>query len=152
MADPRVQALFARYHVDGAVDLASPRRGSHGQYNYNLHIVLVRRERHRIADEESIARVREMILRASDKKGHLLRKAAVVSDHIHLALGAALNGSPAEVALGYLNNLAYIEGLRPVFQFGAYLGTFGEYDRGAIRSILEKSKQCPTIAPRGQTP
>ncbi len=139
MADPRVQARFARYQVGSSVDLATPRRSSHGQYIYNLHIVLVRRQRHRISDEGSIARVRAMILRASNKKGHFLRKAAVVSDHIHLALGADLNESPAEVALGYLNNVAYIEGLKPVFQFGAYLGTFGEYDRGAIRSVLEKS-------------
>jgi len=138
MADARVQARLARYQVDKAVDLNAPRRGSHGQYIYNLHIVLVRSERHRIVDEGSLARVREVILRASDKKGHLLRKAGILADHIHLALGADLNESPREIALGYLNNLAYFEGQRPVFQFGAYLGTFGEYDRGAIQTILKR--------------
>lgn len=136
MADPRVQARFARYQVDRAVDLNAARRGSHGQFIYNLHVVLVRSERHRIVDEESIARVRQVILRASGKKGHLLRKAGILSDHIHLALGADLNESPSEVALGYLNNLAYVEGQRPVF--GAFLGTFGEYDRGAIQTILKR--------------
>ena len=40
--------------------------------------------------------------------------------------------SPEEVALSYLNNGAYACGMKPVFQFGYYAGTIGEYDRGAV--------------------
>jgi len=41
--------------------------------------------------------------------------------------------SPLEVAVGYLNNLAYAQGMKRVYQYGFYVGTFGEYDLGAIR-------------------
>jgi hypothetical protein len=51
-----------------------------------------------------------------------------------LALGCPLEVAPSEVALGFLNNLAYAHGMKAVFQFGAYAGTFGEYHQGAVRS------------------
>ena len=36
--------------------------------------------------------------------------------------------------LAFLNNLAFVHGMKPVFQFGAYVGTFGEYHQGAVVS------------------
>ena len=41
--------------------------------------------------------------------------------------------SPEEIALAYMNNLAFAHGMRPVYQFGYYVGTFGEYDMAAVR-------------------
>jgi hypothetical protein len=32
-----------------------------------------------------------------------------------------------------MNNLAYAAGMKPIFKFGFYVGTFGEYDLGATR-------------------
>jgi len=40
------------------------------------------------------------------------------------------------VALGYLNNLAYAHGMTALYSFSYYVGTFGEYDMGAIWSAL----------------
>jgi hypothetical protein len=54
-------------------------------------------------------------------------------DHIRLAMGCPLAAAPAEVALGFLHNLAYLYGMKAVFQFGAYVGTFGEYHQGAVK-------------------
>ena len=36
------------------------------------------------------------------------------------------------ISLRFMNNLAYREEMKPVFDFGYYVGTFGEYDLGAI--------------------
>jgi hypothetical protein len=56
--------------------------------------------------------------------------------HVHLLLGCVLSESPQEVALGYLNNLAYAQQMRRVYQYGFYVGTVGEYDLDAIRGNL----------------
>ena len=49
-----------------------------------------------------------------------------------MTLGCDITESPADVALGYLNNLAYVQGMKSVYQFGYYVGTFGEYDLGVM--------------------
>jgi len=36
------------------------------------------------------------------------------------------------VALSYLNNLVFAHGMKALFCFSYYVGTFGEYDMGAI--------------------
>ena len=51
----------------------------------------------------------------------------------HRPFGCGLTESPPEVALGYLNNVAYAQGMKRVYQFGLYVGTVGEYDLDAIR-------------------
>jgi REP element-mobilizing transposase RayT len=133
MADPRVQAVFERYQVcRAAVDLSEPRQGDHSLYWYNLHIVLVRSQRLGEISEERIAAAKATILAVSDKHGYLLSRAGILCDHIHLALGGRPDQSPGETALRFANNLAYREGMKWVFEFGYYVGTFGEYDLGAI--------------------
>jgi hypothetical protein len=79
---------------------------------------------------ETVRRMHDMIVRAAAKKGHLLSRAGIVPDHAHLTLGCNVRESPAEVALPYMNNLAYACDLKRVFSFGFYVGTFGEYDLG----------------------
>jgi hypothetical protein len=79
---------------------------------------------------EGLLCMREMNLRAAAKRGHLLSKGGIVPDHIHLALGGNVSESPAEIALSYMNNLAYACGMKRVFALGFYVGTFGEYDVG----------------------
>jgi hypothetical protein len=70
-----------------------------------------------------------------------------------LELGCGLEDSPLEVALSYVNNLAYTQGMKPVYQFGFYVGTFGEYDLGAIRRHLPEGRLGPSIiVPRGRAP
>ncbi len=78
--------------------------------------------------------VHDMIRKVARIKGYRLSRGAILADHIHLTLGCPFDVSPADVALGYLNNLAYVHGMKPVFQYGAYIGTFGEYDQRVVAS------------------
>ena len=133
MADPRVQQGFESLAIGGDHDsLCRPRTNAHAQFCYNLHLVLVSSER----DVEIRARVleqrRSMIIAAAARKQHLIGSGQILADHIHLALGCNLQESPRNVALSYLNNLAFTEGMRRVYEFGFYVGTFGEYDLGAV--------------------
>jgi REP element-mobilizing transposase RayT len=146
MADPRVQASVAAVQIDEpTVDLATVRRSAHGEFHYNLHVVIVREERHPIIDPSFLEATRARLLAAAAKHGHLLRRAGILADHVHLAIGCGIAESPEEVALSYLNNLAHLEDMRPVFQFGSYLGTFGNYDMAAVRRSRDFSR--PVSAP-----
>jgi REP element-mobilizing transposase RayT len=137
MADPRVQEFLGRFQVvGGSVDLSQPQSSSHGRYVYNLHLVLVHAARWMEVDGPSLARRNDMVLAAAARKGHRVSAIGVFADHIHVTLGCEVTQSPEDVALGYLNNLAYVEGMRPVYQAGYYVGTFGEYDLNAIRLNL----------------
>jgi REP element-mobilizing transposase RayT len=118
--------------VDRSVDLSRMRKTSHGVYWYNLHLVLVHQERWRDANRSRLIAIREMIQRVIRCKGWLLSRAGILPDHIHLAVGCSFNDAPDEVAFGFLNNLAFVHDMMPVFQFGAYVGTFGEYDNRVV--------------------
>ncbi len=142
IANERVQALFGRFQiVHPEVDLSQPRATSHGIYWYNLHVVLVHRGRWAEFREEVLEHVRQMIEKVCRAKGYSLSRAGVVPDHIHLTLGCPLEVAPADVALAFLNNLAYVYGMKAVFQNGAYLGTFGEYHRGAVVSDVTRFRE-----------
>ncbi len=77
-----------------------------------------------------------MVIKVARKKGHRLSKLALLADHLHQTLGVHYTESPQDVALCYLNNMAYARGMQAVYQFGYYVGTFGEYDLGAVRRRL----------------
>ncbi len=107
MADERVQqALAAVQFSETTVDLGQVRRSSHGEFIYNLHLVLVHDERWHEIRPEVLESIQSMIVRASKKKDHLLSVVGLLSDHVHMTLGCSLTESPLDVALGYLNNLA----------------------------------------------
>ncbi len=134
MADPRIEARLARYQLAFPdVDLSRPVFSDHGRYVYNLHLVLVHVERWRQASEAFLDATRDTVLKAARQKGHRLSRLAILADHVHLTFGAPYERSPEEIALSYLNNLAYAHGMQPVYQFGYYVGTFGEYDMDAVR-------------------
>ncbi len=133
MADPRVQeqlAAFQRTYPE--VDLSKPSFTSHGKYWYNLHVAIVNVERWMEVRHSVLSRLCDMIERAAARHGDRLSCLAVLPDHIHLTMGCEIGRSPEAVALSYLNNCAYSCGMRPMFQYGYYVGTFGEYDRGAV--------------------
>jgi len=133
MADPRIQALFARYQVcNDDVDLSVRRVFGTGFYWYNLHLAFVHTDRFREVEESRLATTRTMVLGVSAKYNHLLSRAGIVADHVHLTLGAQPKESPAEVALRYMNNLAFASGMKPIFEFDYFVGTFGEYNLKVI--------------------
>jgi REP element-mobilizing transposase RayT len=133
MADEAVQQRLAKFqlHLPQA-DLAE-QFSSHGRYVYNLHLVLVHEARWRDVDEQRLATTRDMVLKVAGKKQHRLSRASLLADHLHITLGCPLDAAPEEVALAYLNNLAYGHGMQALYRHGYYVGTFGSYDMGAIR-------------------
>lgn len=132
-ADLRVGDMLESLLINAPdVDLSAPFRASHAISWCNLHLVLVNAERWREVDEERLAALRAMILKVAAKNGDRISRGAILWDHIHLALGFHPSRSPEMVAPSYLNNLAYALGMKRIFQFGYYVGTFGEYDLGAI--------------------
>lgn len=137
MADPRVQQLFERLQFnDPAVDLSQIQTSSSGQYVHNLHVVLENNEGWHECREQVLVATREMIVKSSRAKKYRLSRIGLVSNHIHITLGCGVMDVPRTVALGLLNNLAYVQEMRPVFKFSYYVGTFGNYDRQAIRRNL----------------
>lgn len=132
-ADPRFQCFLESIQIHNkAIDLSTAKKTSHGLYWYNLHVVLVNQERWRLGDENLLKAIREMILRVESKKEWSISRAGILPDHIHLALGCSFDVAPDEVTFSFLNNFAYVYGMKPVFQFGAYIGTFGEYDHRVV--------------------
>lgn len=137
MADARLQERLSRYQiVRPEIDLSAVQRSSHGEYSYNLHLVLVHAERWNEIDDEVLTTVHGMVLRVSRSKRHRLSRTGILTDHVHLVLGCEFITSPLGIALGYLNNLAYAQGMRRVYQYGFYVGTVGEYDLGVVRRNL----------------
>ena len=133
MADRRVQAQIEALQIKGDYrSLTAPRTSGHAQFCYNLHLVLVSSSRDVEIRRSVLEARRAMIVAAAAKKKHRIGSGQILADHIHLAVGCNLVESPRDVALSYLNNLAFAEGLRHVYQFGFYVGTFGEYGLGAV--------------------
>jgi len=134
MAEPRVQRRLRQRQInEPGIDLSAPRQTAHATYWYNLHIVMATEGRWMEIRDEVLTSMRDMLLKASRSKGHLLSRAGILPDHVHLTVGCSLGESPLEVALSYMNNLAFACGRRPVFRSSCYVATFGEYDLGAIR-------------------
>jgi len=132
-ADPRFAERLRSYQIENpAIDLAQPQRTSHGLYWYNLHVVMVRRDRETAWQDTELRATREMIVAAAKAKGYLLSRAGILPDHVHLLLGCPIEESPQTIVLGYLNNLAFAVGMKAAFQFGAFVGTVGEYTNQAI--------------------
>lgn len=134
LADERFREMLASFTVvHPEVDLSQPTETKSGRYWYNLHLVLVVSERYRIGEPATLARIRDTVARIGAKKGYAVSTAAVLPDHLHLALRGDVGQSPEAIALAFLNNLAYVLGQRPWWQSGYYTGTFGEYGMAAVR-------------------
>src|SRR5438445_9278950 len=100
MADERVQALLPRFQVvHPEVDLSRPRTTAHAIYWYNLHVVLVHRERWSEIREGVLKQVQSMVERICRSKRYALSRAGILTDHVHLAMGCPLDLAPADVAL-----------------------------------------------------
>jgi len=137
MADQRVEARFKDFQfVFPDVDPAAEQFSSHGRYVYGLHLVLVHESRWREIRDEQLSATRDMFFKAARQKGHRISRLALLPDHLHATLGCSFADAPEEVALGYMNNLSFAHGMRPIFCASYYVGTFGEYDAGAIRRLL----------------
>ena len=133
MADPRVADQFREYQFhDETIDLSEPSRTSHAIYWYNLHLVFVNDWRYRDIDPSRNEQRLQVIRRTAAKKGHSLSRIGLLPDHVHFSIRADLEEAPQDIVFGYMNNLAYVVGMKPVLKFSYYVGTFGEYDLKVI--------------------
>jgi hypothetical protein len=137
MADPRSQAVLEEFQLAfPGVDLSEPQLSAHGRYVYNLHLVLVHQERWCEVRRDRLQATRDMAVNAARAKGHRLSRLSLFADHLHMVLGCGYEESPEDVALSYLNNLAYVHGMVELYCQSYYVGTLGEYDMGAVWRTL----------------
>jgi REP element-mobilizing transposase RayT len=115
------------------VDLGAASYSAHGEFWYNLHLVFVNDGRWMEIREDVLTKLLAYIEGVASKYECRLSRIGLLPDHVHLTMGCAIDRSPEEIALAFLNNCAYALGMKPVFQFGYYVGTIGEYDRGAVK-------------------
>jgi REP element-mobilizing transposase RayT len=101
MADSRIQERLARFQKSYPhVDLSKPTFSSHGQFWYNLHIVLDTELRDMMVQEEVLQRLHNVVEAAALKHRHTLSRLALLGDHIHMTMGCPIVQSPETVALG----------------------------------------------------
>jgi REP element-mobilizing transposase RayT len=137
MADPRVDRMLEDFQFEfPEVDLSQTQRSAHGEYLYNLHVVLVHEERWHEVDRDRLRLTADMIFRSARAKHHQLPRVALLTDHIHLTLGVPYEMAPCDIALSYMNNIAFAHGMAAMFSMSYYVGTFGEYDMQAVRRSL----------------
>ena len=130
---PAQQQMEDRQLCDPEVDLTRIRFSAHGEFIHNLHLSLELPPDACDWDTDSFDIARQMLRKVCAKHGWLLARAGLVADHIHVGVGCGIDDVPQEVALSVLNNLAFAFGMQPCFRFSYYAGTFGPFNRGAIR-------------------
>lgn len=134
MATARADELFQSVNlVDETVRLDEPIAIDKSLLWFNLHVVIVHSERWRNVNESTVYNVQKMVRSVCTKYGWRLSRCGIVSDHLHLSLGATMMDTAQEIVLKLMNNLAFVYGMKPVYQFSAYVATFGEYDQRVLR-------------------
>jgi REP element-mobilizing transposase RayT len=137
MADVRMEQRLSQTQFDDpSVDLTVARTNAYGRFTYNLHLVLENADHLHDVSSEWLEKSRATIIAGCKRKGWLLSRAAIVSNHLHVLLGCDAVEKPQNVALSLLNNLAFAHGMKPVYEYSYYVGTFGPYDHNAIRLKL----------------
>jgi len=134
MADPHYEDMLRRQSFsDRSVDLSKPTQTQSGRYWYNLHLVLVVAERHRLGWDKALNDLPAVFRQIAKKKGYGISTLSVMPDHVHLALRGNIEHAPQDIALAFQNNLAYRMGNCRVWEYNYYVGTFGEYTMRAVR-------------------
>ena len=132
--DPRFAELIAKYTgVNTYVHLQEPTATNRGRYWYDLHLVLVTDQRQRNVDDASLKLFHDTCDMVARKKEYSIASRSVMPDHLHLALRGNVEDSPEKIALSFMNNIAFAFGQQGIFRPSYYVGTFGEYDMGAVR-------------------
>jgi predicted transcriptional regulator len=133
------------------VDLSRFRLTSHARYRFNLHIVLRFSQAVLLRDANSLVAVRKAIRSTARKHQHLLSRAGLLQDHVHLVLGVSLASSPLNVALSYMNNIAWMLGQKPVLNFTTVQTYLKRLEaKGYLKVRLESRSRIysPRVKPR----
>lgn len=141
VSDERAINLLTEFSVhQPKIDLKTLRSSGHSKYSHNLQIVFENDGRLADIRPESLALTQSMFLAACLKKGWLLARLALVTNHLHSLIGCGINDNPRTVALSLMNNVAFAHGMKPLFASSYYVGTFGAYDHGAILNSLAEQQ------------
>jgi REP element-mobilizing transposase RayT len=139
--DDRFKSIMKEFTiVNDDVDLGQPSETKRGRYWYNLHIVLVTAERHRIVDTQRLATIRDWSIGIAAKKGHLISWLSVMPDHLHAAIRGNQTHSPDKIVSAFQNNLAFGLGQVRIWEDTYYAGTFSEYNIEAIRRTHQQRR------------
>ena len=141
MADPRTtdRLLKVQFH-DPKINLAALGASAHGRFTHSLHLVLENTGHLADTREETLTASRAMAIGVCRKKGWLLSRLGIVANHLHILLGCDVTDVPRDVVLSLMNNLAFVQGMKQIYEHSFYVGTFGAYDHGAIRRKLGKGE------------
>ena len=144
IAKDRVQELLEslQFH-DAQVDLTIVRRSSHGEFRYALQVVIESESSWHDVRPNVLTAYRQAIIASCRKNAWLLSRIGLLSNHVHVLVGPGIEGSPMDVVLVLLNNIAFTQGLKPMFRYSFYVGTLGEYDRGAIWQGMAEQTTLP---------
>lgn len=118
---------------DPRVDFSQPSETNSGRYWYNLHLVLVTANRFRMGGAAFLAKIRESCLQTAAQSDCRLAELSIMPDHLHVALRGSIQMSPKEIGLAFQNSTARVAACR-LWQDDFYVGTFSEYDLGALRT------------------
>jgi REP element-mobilizing transposase RayT len=136
--DPRFVKHMQEFIVQrDEIDLALPTETASGRYWYNIHLVLVIGGRMRMRDDQMMRTIRDSAIAIARRKGYGLKALSLMPDHLHVAFRGNIEQSPEEIALAFLNNLAYLVGRKRIWQDGYYVGTFSEYDMKIVRRLAQ---------------
>ncbi len=133
--DPRFKRLLGNFTLtDKNIHLSEASQTTHGHYWYNIHLVIVIEDRRfPITKKENLSRLPGACMAIARKKGYAVSHLSVMPDHLHLAVRGAVDQSPEEIALAFLNNLSYVLGYNRCWSWEYYVGTFSEYTLRALR-------------------
>ena len=132
LADPRYRQRLASAALHfPETNLSEPAIHSHSRYWYNLHLVFVVADRYRIGNPTFLRELRRRIAEKTIQEGYALKRAAIMPDHLHLALRGDPNHSPAQIATGLQQATAEVAHCR-IWEEKFYVGTFGAYDCNAV--------------------
>ncbi len=107
---------FAEYCWDDpTIDLNRPSLSQNKHFWYNLHLVFPFVELECNLDDAELALVWQTLKNVSQRKQHWLRQAEIQSEYVHAWLRGQWTESPEEIALTYLNEIAFSLGKRKAF-------------------------------------
>jgi REP element-mobilizing transposase RayT len=134
VADPDFAETLSEFaYEDSKVDLSMATETNSGRYWYNLHLVLGVAKRYRYGERSFFATMRDASIGVARKKGYGISVLSTMPEHLHVALRGHVEQSPEEIALAFQNNIAYAMGQFRVWEHNYYVGSFSEYDMGAVR-------------------
>jgi REP element-mobilizing transposase RayT len=106
------------------------------QYLNSPHVVLENADGWNEIRDVALSKIRGNIRSLAKNEGWSFPRIELLSNHIHILLGAEVTESPQSLALWLMNRVAAVFDGKPWLKFSFYVGTFGGYDRGAIRVHL----------------